>query len=276
MGGDGDRISTDRREARLKLEGEQQVGQLGLGVGPGLVVRTLTEQVIPSDAAHTGRHARHRDDSRSRAGEEGWKKPAGEREVAEMICAEDRLETVSCPREGDRHDAGIVDEPVDAPEPLEGFVGGCSDLALVCEVELEHLHRTGHPPRLDRGLGRRRLLQVTTGQHHCGTSTRECRGRLESDTGVGAGHDRGVTMQVGDVGGGPGRPGANPSRAAPHVRRRPRAATASPEWCSCGPGRRYPSRSPSGENGSVPRRGRLDLRAVRGGCPDRSESRSRR
>ncbi len=53
MGSEGNRIGTDRSAARLELECEQQVGQLGLGVSPDLVAGALTEQVVPPDASHT-------------------------------------------------------------------------------------------------------------------------------------------------------------------------------------------------------------------------------
>jgi len=93
MGGNGDGARAVGRKPALKLVGEQQIGQLRPAVrgnsveGPLHIVEVGRGSYAMSEAAD-------RDHARAVNRQHAFEKQAGEREVAEMICAELKLDTV--------------------------------------------------------------------------------------------------------------------------------------------------------------------------------------
>jgi hypothetical protein len=120
---------------------------------------------------------------------------AGQREVAEVVRADLRLEAVGGASLGDGHDAGVVDEQVEVALP---GLGERADGREVREVEVAHLGRAGHR--------RRELLaaaRVAHGEHDVGAHPGELARSDQADAAGRAGHHRGLAVEGGQVGGGP-------------------------------------------------------------------------
>jgi hypothetical protein len=100
-------------EEAVELEGEQQVGELGLGVrGPALVAPPLPVQVFDVDATPAVADAGYGDHPALRRGEQRQHEP-GEGVMAKVVRADLALEAVLGPRQRGGHDAGVVDQQRD-------------------------------------------------------------------------------------------------------------------------------------------------------------------
>ena len=94
----------------------------------------------------------------------------------------------------DGHDAGVVDQHVDAVDP----VGELPHRRQVLQVELAHLDVAGHLPG-----GGFALAGVAHGQDDLGADAGQLAGRHRAQSAVGAGDDDGASGERGQVCGGP-------------------------------------------------------------------------
>ena len=185
-----------RREPALQLQGEQQVGQLGLPVRlPAPVRPALPVEVGQVDPTRPMRPGRHRDhpvgDLRQQQ--------VGQGERAEVVGPELALEAVGGPGERWRHHAGVVDQHVDR---LGRSRGEGLDRVQPGQVELAYADLT-----TDVGGGPLALADVADGQGDPGPGPGEHPGGLEADPAVASGDHHVPPGLVGDVVGGPVRSG---------------------------------------------------------------------
>ena len=134
VGGQRAHVGAGLGQAALELEGEEEVGELGLAVGaPALVAALLPVEVVEADLAHAVRARRTTVTTRSVT----W---GSSRFVSakwpEVVRPDLQLEAVLGPTLGDGHDAGVVDEDVEVALP---GVGEGADGREVGEVERPHL-----------------------------------------------------------------------------------------------------------------------------------------
>ena len=179
-------------QAALQLGREEQVGELGLAVGgPALVAAAVPVEVVEADLADPVRDRRDSDDALA----DPRQQQVGQREVAEVVGADLQLEAVLCARLGRGHDAGVVDQDVEVAVPA---LGELPDRREVGEVEPAHRDGT---PHVGRGL----LAPggVAHGEGHARAGAGELAGGDPADPAVGAGHDHGAPVEVGQVGCGP-------------------------------------------------------------------------
>lgn len=97
-----------------QLAGEQHVGQLALTVGRPAVVAALAHQILAPYVGVAMRFAGNDHDATGRRSSQPIEQQIGEQKVAEMVDAQVRFEAVHGARLSDVHDAGIVDEHIEA------------------------------------------------------------------------------------------------------------------------------------------------------------------
>jgi hypothetical protein len=191
MGRHRDRRGAAARESALQLEGEEEVGELALPIGPPGPVGALALEVVEAnapDAVHGAAHGHH---PRARGRQQQVQQEPGQREVAEVVGAELHLEAVG--REGarDRHDPGVVHQQVQGGVALAEGVGEGAHGGEAREVQGERLHRIRRGREGgDLLLGGARLLGIAAGQHHAGAAPRERPRGLEPEPAVRSRHDR--------------------------------------------------------------------------------------
>ena len=120
--------------------------------------------------------------------------------MAEVVGADLALEAVDGLRVRHGHDAGVVDQHVDAVDA----VGEFAHRRQVLQVELAHLDVAGHA----RGGGVA-LRGVAHGEDHLGADAGQLAGGDLAEAAVGAGDDDGAPGEGGQVGGGPVAHGAS-------------------------------------------------------------------
>src|SRR5215218_9875797 len=194
-----------RPEAPVELQGEVHVGQLRLAVGPpGLVVAGQVGvgrvERPPGVAAGAG----DRDHAGAVAGQQGRQQQGGEGEVAEVVDGQLHLEPVLGPPLGDAHQAGVVDQDVDAPVAGQDPLGRLPHRGLGGEVQWLQLQRGVGDLVADRRHRRLGLGLVAGGHHHVAALAGQLPGHLQAEAAVGAGDDGDGARLVGDLGGGPG------------------------------------------------------------------------
>ena len=157
---------------------------------------------------------------------EAVEQPTGQGEVAEMVGAELHLETVGGLAAGDGHDAGVVEQDVEAVVAGTEAIGEGRHRRQVGQVERFEGHVGGDDGTADAVEGVGALRLVPAGQDHLGAGPGQGQGRLEADAAVGPGHHGGAAGEVGDVvdgpcsharhptgnGPGPNRPRTDPGR----------------------------------------------------------------
>ena len=148
----------DRRpdgvEAALQFAGEQQVRQLGLAVGrPGQVWAGLPVQILEADVADQVHHRRHRDHPVGDLGQQ----QVGQREVAEVVGPDLAFEPVDGQGVRHRHDAGVVDQNVDAVDA----VGELPHRRQVLQIEPADLDSPVMPAAAALPLSRLRTATMT-------------------------------------------------------------------------------------------------------------------
>ena len=204
-----------RGEPALQLGHEQQVGQLGVGVGrigpvatpgPGQVVEV--EVTVP---------VRRRADDHHPVGEP-WQQQVGQREVAEVVGGQVQLDAVGRRAERQREHAGVVDEHVDRPDRL----GEGPHRRQVGQVEQSELDVAGH--LLGRGAA---PVEVADRQDDQAPRVGQDLGGLEADPSAGAGDDEPAAVLARYVVPALSRharrvPAKSSSRSTPPPRRRPR------------------------------------------------------
>ncbi len=212
----------------VELEGEQEVGQLALPVGPPLLVGLRGLEVVEVDPPELVRVAGHRD--HAGPGTQGSGEQPGEGEVAEVVGAELHLEPVGGLPPGDGHHAGVVDQDVEPVGMRAGPPGGePTHAGEVREVQLGHLERCvrgGGPDLLHRC---RTARAVPDRQRHVRPVGSKGLGGLEADPGVGTGHDDRSSGEVRDV---RAAPCHDPPILPPECRSRP---TGPRPLTACGP-----------------------------------------
>ena len=110
---DGRRLR--RPQPPVELEGEEQVGQLGLEVGlPPVVGAAFPQQVAQVHMAEAGDHARHRHHPGAGRRREERQQPGRQGEVAEVVHAHVGLEPVGRQAPVDGHQPGVVAQHVEA------------------------------------------------------------------------------------------------------------------------------------------------------------------
>src|SRR5215218_8497374 len=192
-------------EAAVELQGEVHVGQLRLPVGPpGIVapgqVGVGRVERPPGVAAGAG----DRDHAGAVAGQQGRQQQGGEGEVAEVVDGQLHLEPVLGPPLGDAHQAGVVDQDVDAPVAGQDPLGRLPHRGLGGEVQWLQLQRGVGDLVADRRHRRLGLGLVAGGHHHVAALAGQLPGHLQAEAAVGAGDDGDGARLVGDLGGGPG------------------------------------------------------------------------
>ena len=166
----------------LELGGEEQVGQLGLLVGPGGLVATLELEVVEVGQRTGVQRRGHR---RHPVGDLRQQQ-VGQREGPEVVRAQLALEAVRGPTLGDHHDPGVVDQAGQRSVPP---LGERAHRGEVGQVELADLGRAGQVVQVGGGAF---ALRGVTHRHHdvrAGPGQRPC--GLEAETGVGAGDHEG-------------------------------------------------------------------------------------
>lgn len=184
-----------------ELGAEEHVGQLALLVRPPRVVRPLRVEVVEVDATGGVRQRREGDDAGGRGLDEPGQQQAGEEEVAEVVDAELQLEAVLGLHARAGHDAGVVDEQVDAGLRLEDLARALAHRLQVRQVEAPHhqLARARRVADARADLGRRLLglLHVTARHHHPGPYPAQVQRRGLADARVAARDDDRLAVQAG-------------------------------------------------------------------------------
>jgi len=143
-------------------------------------------------------------DDAGRAGlEDDWNQVAGEGEVAEVVDAELHLEALRGLLLGGRHQAGVVDEDVEALVCCEELLGAVLHRLEVSEVYFEDLGRPGGVRFRDLRDGVVGLAAVSAGEDDCSAVLGQRSGGFEADAAVGAGDQDCPASLVGNVGFGP-------------------------------------------------------------------------
>ena len=141
-----------------QLVGEQDVGELGLVVGPRAGVGPFALQVVEVDPAQLVRVGGDRDHPGRGALLEPVEEQVGEQERREMVEREGALEPVSGDVPGVPVPADVVDQHIDPGKVLEHLAGQPPHLRLGGQVRDEHVHlpAAGRADLAGRVLGRAR------------------------------------------------------------------------------------------------------------------------
>ena len=177
-------------EPALQLVGEQQVGQLGLTVGPEPAITPLPLQIVKVDLRPEAVvHAADGDDpGGGRCGQPIQQQP-GEREWAQVVDAELELEAVS--GRGVRRVAhpGVVDQQIDPVMSGAQLLGSGPDRGQRTHVEMLNSEVGPRIGFADPGCRVLTPLDAAHGEHDRGSTPREHPGGVEADAGVSAGDD---------------------------------------------------------------------------------------
>ena len=186
--GDSDGVATRRSEPALQFVREQQVGELAhrVALHPAVALRGV--EIVEGDPARPVREAAHRHDARSRRGEQSREQVSGQREVAQVVHAELGFEAIRRQRPGRAHDAGVVDEAVEAGLLRDPF-GGPAHGSERAQVQLDEI-QVGR--RVCVADSRRRPFPLgarTAPEQHPRALPRQHFGRLETDAAGGPGDE---------------------------------------------------------------------------------------
>jgi len=113
--------------AALKFQREHQHGQLGHAIGLERDIGALRLQVGQIDRLHSRREAADIDDARSVAAPQQRQQARRQGEMAEIVGGELQLESIGALAPlGQRHDARVIDQQIDAAPCGEQLIGeGC-------------------------------------------------------------------------------------------------------------------------------------------------------
>ena len=199
-----ERVHAGGLEAALQLVGEEQVRQFRAAIGPhGRVAAVLVEQVPEVHRNVAVREAAHVHDARCGRGRDQVDELAGQGEMAEVVDAHLALEAVRRARVRHGHDAGVVDEQVEALVALAEGVREAPDGVEAGQIEL---HEDGigggklGPQRVERPLS---PLGGAAGEHRRRALARQLPRRLETDAAVRARDDGDLSREIGEVVRGP-------------------------------------------------------------------------
>ncbi len=160
-------------------------------------------QVVEVDPAHPVSAAAHRDHARTPPALEGAEQQPGESEVAKVVGAELELEALLAGASRRRHDAGVVDQQVEAVVRLRELLGEGSDRLQAGEIEGGEL-RLG-PGRRGRDLAQRgrALVCVAAGKHDPCARAGQLPRRDQAEAAVGARDHGDATALIGYLAGRP-------------------------------------------------------------------------
>ena len=153
-------------EAAVKLVGEQQVGQLGLGVRRGGLIAALGLEVVEVHHALFVALAAHGHDPRAGRLQQPVQHQPGQREMAEVVGGQGQLESVLGPLVGHLHDSGVVDEKVQARMARSDLLGGLAHRGERRKVEADDSSAGPAVSDFD-AVGRLlRLIDVPAGEYY--------------------------------------------------------------------------------------------------------------
>ena len=135
VGGDGGGL-----QSAGQLVGEQDVGELGLVVGPCAGVGPFALEVVEVDSPHGLHVGGDRDHAGRGAALQPAEEQAGEQERREMVEGEGALEPVSGDMPGVPVPPGVVNQHIDPGKALERLVSQPPHLRLGGQVRDEHVH----------------------------------------------------------------------------------------------------------------------------------------
>ncbi len=206
VGGDGDDAARSGAETAVELEGEHEVGELGLLVGLLGRVAVLVLEIREVELAEFVGDGGDGDDAGWQGvggggALEGGEEEGGEGEVAEDVGAELELEAVrGFEALGRGVDAGVVDQEVEGGVSGELAGGKGADAAEGGEVELAELDLGAGDRAADAVDGAFAPCLVAGGDDDGGPVAGELERGGEADAAVGAGDDGAAAGLVGDVG----------------------------------------------------------------------------
>jgi hypothetical protein len=194
-------------ETAVEFESEEKIGELGAAVrGPRLVVVFPVEVVEVHGGSAVGNGA-DGDDAwrRGRCGlKDRWEQEAGEGEVAEVVGAELELESIGSDATlGKGHDAGVVDEEVEAAVGGEEGLSSGTNGGEAGEVELRDFELGCRNLGEDSFASRFSFRLIAAGENDGGSVAGEFEGGVIADAAVGSCDVGELAMLRGDLGGGP-------------------------------------------------------------------------
>ncbi len=168
MGGDCDHAGTGVLQTMAEFTDEQEVCKLALEVGPPRGVRLLVVQIVEVDLAGPVALAADRHDAGPFRGHQRWQQTAGQCEIAEVVDAELHLEALRGVAQRYGHQAGIVDQDVQAVVIVQELVGRSFHRVEVAQIHFENFDCSARVGGLDSRHRVMCLGSVAAGENHGG------------------------------------------------------------------------------------------------------------